>query len=236
MTANTKETCPRCALGELITDTESGERLCPKCGLVITEKLQEAGPECRSFPTDEELFGELNRLKDKLVISDAVIERAAYIYRKDLEKHLARYRDTSPLLASALYAACRYTSTPRTLKEVGAATNIKRKDIARCYRWLFKELELKTLGTDPIQCVGIIASKIGIEEKTKRHAIEVLRLAQKNKISAGKAPMGLAAAALYLACVKNGEYKTQRDIADAANVTEVTIRNRCKGLKELLDL
>jgi len=36
------------------------------------------------------------------------------------------------------------------------------------------------------------------------------------------------AAALYLSCVKNGEDKTQRDIAEAANVTEVTIRNRYK--------
>nr|AIF11153.1 transcription factor TFIIB cyclin-related protein (TFIIB, GTF2B, SUA7, tfb) [uncultured marine thaumarchaeote KM3_50_F11] len=55
---------------------------------------------------------------------------------------------------------------------------------------------------------------------------------QKNEVSAGKDPMGLAAAALYLACVKNDEDKTQRDIAEAANVTEVTIRNRYKGLKD----
>jgi len=66
----------------------------------------------------------------------------------------------------------------------------------------------------------------------KRHAVRVLKTAQKNEISAGKDPMGLAAAALYLACVKNGEDKTQRDIAEAANVTEVTIRNRYKGLKD----
>ena len=41
---------------------------------------------------------------------------------------------------------------------------------------------------------------------------------------------------LYLSCVKNGDDKTQRDIDEAANVTEVTIRNRYKGLKELLNL
>jgi transcription initiation factor TFIIB len=86
--------------------------------------------------------------------------------------------------------------------------------------------------TDSVQCIARIASKIGIQEKTKRHAIKVLKLAQKNEISAGKDPMGLAAAALYLSCVKNGEDKTQRDIAEAANVTEVTIRNRYKGLKD----
>ena len=230
--------CPRCARGKLITDTESGERFCPKCGMIITEKLPEAAgePEPRLFPTDEALFGELNRLKYKLVVSDAVIQRAGLIYRKGLEKSLVRDRYTSPLLAAALYVACRDTSTPRTLKEVEGATNIRRKDIARCYRWLYKELELKTLGTDPIQCVGIIASKIGIAETTKRHAIEILMLAQENKVSAGNDPMGLAAAALYLACVKNGEYKTRQDIADAANVTEATVRNRCRDLSELLGL
>ena len=94
-------------------------------------------------------------------------------------------------------------------------------------------------------CVARIASRIGIAEKspcskrhaiTKRHAIKVLRKAQEHEVSAGKDPMGLAAAALYLACVNNNEDKTQRDIAEAANVTEVTIRNRYKGLKESLDL
>ncbi|KKM13237.1 hypothetical protein LCGC14_1718270 [marine sediment metagenome] len=113
---------------------------------------------------------------------------------------------------------------------------IKRKDIARCYRLLVKELDLKMPVTDSIQCVARIASRIGITEKTKRYAIKVLKQAQKNEVSAGKDPMGLAAAALYLSCVKNGEDKTQRDIAEAANVTEVTIRNRYKGLKEHLDL
>ena len=76
----------------------------------------------------------------------------------------------------------------------------------------------------------------GIAEKTKRFAVKVLKKAQENEVSAGKDPMGLAAAALYLSCVRNGEDKTQRDIAEAANVTEVTIRNRYKGLKETLDL
>ena len=84
---------------------------------------------------------------------------------------------------------------------------------------------------DPTQCVARIASKIGITEKTKRYASKVLKIAQEHEESAGKDPMGLAAAALYLACVKNNEDKTQRDIAEAANVTEVTIRNRYKGLK-----
>ena len=88
------------------------------------------------------------------------------------------------------------------LKDVEIAANIKRKDIARCYRLLVKELDLKMPVTDSVQCVARIASKIGIAEKTKRYAIKVLKIAQANEASAGKDPMGLAAAALYLSCVK----------------------------------
>ena len=176
-------------------------------------------------------LSELSRLKDKLSLSSSVIEKAAYLYRKALERGLVKGRSISSLLAASLYAACRDTETPRTLKDVADAGNLKKKDIAKCYRILHQELDLKIPVVDPIQCVARIASKIGITEKTKRYAVKVLKVAQDHDESAGKDPMGLAAAALYLSCVKNSEDRTQRDVAEAANVTEVTIRNRYKSLR-----
>ena len=123
------------------------------------------------------------------------------------------------------------TETPRTLKDVTEASNIKKKDISRCYRILHKELELKMPVVNPIQCISRIASKLGITEKAKRNAIKILQIAQDHEELAGKDPMGLAATALYMACIKNGEGITQRDVAEASNVTEVTIRNRYKSLR-----
>ena len=299
--SSTKEKCPRCGKGVLVTDSNTGEKFCAKCGFVLTEKVSESGPEWRSFSKEEhdgrsragvptslamhdmglatiigptnrdatgkplsasmkstierlrtwdsrsqvhepvdrnfrQAFSELDRLKDKLAVGDAVVEKAAYIYRKALEKGLVRGRSISALIASALYAACRDTETPRTLKDVGNASNIKRKDIARCYRLLLRELSLKMPVVNPVNCVSRIASIAGLSEKTKREATKILRTAEELKISAGKDPMGLAAAALYVACVTNGESKTQRDVAEAAGVTEVTIRNRYKGLKIALNL
>lgn len=190
-------------------------------------------------PVDRNLrqaLSELNKLKDKVSISANVLEKAAYIYRKALEKKLVRGRSISAMIAASLYAACRDTETPRTLKDVADAANVKRKDIARCYRLLHHELELKMPVVDSIQCIARISSKLEITEKTKRYAVKVLQEAQERKESAGKDPMGLAASALYLACVKNGVSVTQRDIAEAAGVTEVTIRNRYKGLKSDQDL
>ncbi len=181
-------------------------------------------------------FSELDRLKTKLALSDAVIEKTAYIYRKALDKGLVRGRSIPGLIAASLYAACRNTETPRTLTDVANGINIKRKDIARCYRLLLRELDLKMPVVNPIKCISRISSIAELSEKTKRKAVEILDQTTKIELSAGKDPMGLAAAALYLSCVINGENKTQKDIAVAAGVTEVTIRNRYKGLKEALEL
>ena len=231
-TVNPKDKCPRCGKGSLVTDTNTGENFCGKCGFVITDKTEESGPEWRSFsnegenksragvptslamhdmglstiinpqnrdatgkpltaamkstierlrtwdsrsqvhePTDRnfrQAFSELDRLKDKLAIGDPVIEKAAYIYRKALEKGLVRGRSISALIASALYAACRDTETPRTLKDIGQASNIKRKDIARCYRLLLRELNLKMPVVNPVKCISRIASKSWIIRENEK--------------------------------------------------------------------
>ncbi|MEK0323411.1 MAG: TFIIB-type zinc ribbon-containing protein [Nitrosopumilus sp.] len=177
-------------------------------------------------------LNELYRLKDKLAISSSVLEKAAYLYRKALEKKLVRGRSISAMIAASLYAACRDTETPRTLKDIAEAANVKRKDISRCYRLLYNELELKMPVVDPIQCIARISSKLKVTEKIKRYAAKILKETQKRQESSGKDPMGLAAAALYFSCAINGVSITQRDLAEAAGVTEVTIRNRYKGLKE----
>ncbi len=293
-----KQRCLRCGKTALITDTETGEIFCGGCGFVLSEHIENPGPEKRSFsddrinrertgigtslaihdkglstiisPTNKDAtgkplsnsmketlnrlrimdsisqvhepidrnfrraFSELYRLQDKLSLSDSVLEKAAYIYRKAIDKKLVRGRSISAMIGSALYAACRQVETPRTLKEIAETSNIKKGDLAHCYRLLVKELDLKMPVVDSVQNVARIASKIGLSEKTKRYAIKILRKAEENKTSSGKNPMGLAAAALYLSCAKNGEDKSQQDLAEAANITEVTIRNRSEGLREML--
>ena len=90
--------------------------------------------------------------------------------------------------------------------------------------------------SDPLTYVSKIAEKNGISGKTQGAAIAILREARRKRVVAGKDPMGMAAAALYIACLQNNEKITQKDIAEAAGVTEVTVRNRYKALKKQLNL
>ena len=180
-------------------------------------------------------LGEIGKLKDKLALSDAVINNAAYIYRKAMERKLVKGRTIHGMVAACMYAACRNNETPRTLDDISKAMNLRRKDVARCYRLIFRELDLKMPVVDPVKGISRIASLVGLSEKTQRIAVRTLNLAKKKGVIAGKDPMGLAAAALYLACISCGESKTQKDISTASGVTEVTVRNRCAGLRNLVD-
>ncbi len=176
-------------------------------------------------------LAELDKIGDKLAISSSIKERAAYIYRKALERGLLRGRSISGIVAASLYAALRDTETPRTLKDIAASSNLRRKDIARDYRILLREMDLSMPVVDATRNVARVASKVGMSERTTRRALEIVRLTEEKEISAGKAPMGLAASSLYLAGLLEGEPKTQKQIAEAAGVTEVTVRNRYKGLR-----
>lgn len=179
-------------------------------------------------------LGEILKLKEKLSLSDAIAEKAAYIYRKALDKSLIRGRSILAVVAASMYAACRESETPRTLDEVANAIGIRRKEVTTSYRLIFRELELKMPVMDSVSCIAKIASNADISEKIKRDAIKILNKAEKQNILAGKHPMGVAASALYLAGVYAGDVRTQKDVADAAGITEVTVRNRCKSLRQIV--
>jgi len=181
-------------------------------------------------------MAELDRLSDKVYIPPPIKEKAAVTYRKALDKGLVRGRSIAAIAAAALYAACRGSGTPRTLREIAEASLVDKKDVARCYRLLLRELGVHMPIADPLTYVSKIAENTGISGRTQGTAIGILREARKKRAAAGKDPMGLAAAALYIACLQNNEKKTQKDIAEAAGVTEVTVRNRYKTLKRQLNL
>lgn len=185
-------------------------------------------------------MAELDRLADKLSIPPSVKEKAAVIYRKVLDKGISRGRTIAAMAAAALYVACRTTKTPRTLKEIAEASlTADKKDVARCYRLLLRKLEIQMPFPDPIGCISKIAERLGISGKTQGSAIELLREAGEKKFGRmadlGKDPMGMAAGALYIACSENHEKTTQKNLADVAGVTEMTVRSRYKTIKKALE-
>jgi transcription initiation factor TFIIB len=298
-TSEASTICPLCKSDNaIITDPKSGEVICSKCGMVVSDKIQESRRLLNTEQSKDKMrtgiptslaqadmglstvigksnrdasgnkiepsvlstmhrlrtwdfrtqvhtsadrnfrlaFTELDTLKDKLGLPDSIIEKTAYICRKAQQRNLARGRSVSVILTAAVYIACREAGIPKTLKEIAVANNTKHKLVAKAYRVLVSELGVKLPTCDPMKCVVRVANKATIDEKTKRQAIQIMKDVANREISAGKNPMGLAATVVYISCIKTGENITQRDIAQAAGITDVTLRNRFKDLTNKLQL
>ena len=181
-------------------------------------------------------MGILGTLCSHLHLPRNVKEQTAVYYRKALKAGLVRGRSIEGIMGACLYAACRSMRVQRSLKEISEFLSFEAKELARCYREIYKNLELDIPREKAQNNVPKIASIVGIGQAVQREAINILRDAEEQKITAGMAPSSLAAAALYIACMKTNTKATQKEIAFAAGVTEVTIRNRYKGLVQGLDL
>ena len=181
-------------------------------------------------------FTLLHTMKSHLSLPDTVVEETAYIYRKAFAKKLTRGRGISSILYAALYTACRKTGTPRTLRDIAKAGNVRRGDLAAAYRTMVKSLDIQLKPFDPIEFVTRICSTIGVDESTKRSALDLLLKAEDAGFSTGKNPMSLVSAAVYLATCSGGEKKTQIEIAKACGVSNVSVRNLTKQFRNMLGL
>jgi len=301
-TSQTFTVCPLCKSDNaIITDPKSGEVICTKCGMVVSDRIQETREASHRLSTAEAkerertgmppslahsymglsttplcgktdkdasgykiepsmlstirrlrtwdfrtqvrtsadrnlrlAFTELDTLKDKLGLSEPIIERTAY--RKAQGKGMLRGRSILAVLAAAIYIACRELDAPRTLDDIATISNIKRKSIAKYERELIFQLSIKLPIIDTTKCIARVANKVSISEKTKHQAIHLMNNVVKNSIAAGKDPIGLAATVLYVSCIKTGDHKTKVELASAAQTTEMTIRKTFKDIKNRLEL
>ncbi len=181
-------------------------------------------------------LAELKRVSSFLKLPKSVEEEAARIYRLAVQKGLVRGRSMESVVAGALYAACRRHEVPRTLDEMGEASGIEKKEIGRTYRFVTRELEISIKPSNPADYIPRFASALKLSAETQSKAVEILEMARDIELTSGRGPTGIAAAALYVASLIHGEKRTQREVADVAGVTEVTIRNRYKELIKRLKL
>jgi transcription initiation factor TFIIB len=177
----------------------------------------------------------LNNFGDKLYLSPAVMENAAYIYRKAALRKLAKGRSTISLVAASIYAACREISIPKTISDIAYVCNIPSKEIMAHYKLILKELSLKIPVIQGIDYVTLISNRLKLTEKTKREALRIFSLVQHSRISIGKNPRAFAGAIIYIASQDCNEFLRQVEVCQVADISTVSLRKRCKEIKTILD-
>jgi transcription initiation factor TFIIB len=181
-------------------------------------------------------LSELQRIISFLNLPRPIHERIAKYYEQAVNKGLVRGRSIESVVSAITYAVSREFGSPRTLDEISEASGVEKREIGRTYRYIARELGIRILPANPVTYVPRFCSMLGLSDKVQARAIQILNKAKKHDITSGKGPTGVAAAAIYIACVLVGEKRTQREVADIVGVTEVTIRNRYKELIEKLGI
>ena len=183
----------------------------------------------------QQAFSMLSRIKDRLGLPNHVTEKAAYTYRKAQERGLVRGDTIASVLAASIYVAARQSGVPRTLDDISEISDIKPGEVARSYRRIISELDMKVPLIDPRRYIVRIANNLNFDEKIRRKALELMEQVQKKNLAVGKDPTSIAASILYIVNLAEGQHRTQAEIAKAAGITEVTVRNRSKELRRRLD-
>ncbi len=181
-------------------------------------------------------LSELKRLVSYLGLPDSVHKEVAILYEKAVDKGLVRGRSMEAVVAALIYAVARQHKTPRTLDEITEASGVDRREIGRTYRYVCRELGIRILPSQPEDYIPRFSTMLGLSDEAQAKALDILEKAKSHEITSGKGPVGVAAAALYIAAVLTGQKKTQREVADVVDATEVTIRNRYKEIVETLGI
>lgn len=293
--------CSDCGGENILHDSETGELVCKSCGMVVSSKLLDSGPEWRAFDPVEmetrpragspatlmipdkglstsidwrnldasgrrlspqtstrlqrlrkwqrrstvsdninrnlsQALSEMTRLNSKLNLPKNIVETGSLLYRRALKANLIRGRSIDCIVTACLYMACRQCGVIRTFEDIADSCNVSKREAARSYRFLLKELNPRVPPVNPMDYIGKLVSKLSLTGETERLAKMVLSQASMMRLTGGRGPAGMAAASVYIGTRLTSDHRTQEDIAREAQVTGVTIRNRYKELIRLLEL
>jgi len=181
-------------------------------------------------------LSEIIRISSMLRLPKNITETSSIMYRKAVNEGVIRGRSIRGIVAAVLYLACRQNKLVRSLKEIAQVSEIDKKELASYYRFLVRKLKIFVPPVKPNQHITKLSNQIGLNGITEGVAHKILLAARKKRLTSGRGAKSIASAACYIASIITGERRTQREVAEAADLTEVTIRNRYKEMIERLKI
>jgi transcription initiation factor TFIIB len=176
-------------------------------------------------------FQYLTQLAVDLSVPSTVLEQAARVYKRIIEKNLVKGRSINALVATALYIGCKENGFAVTTKKLADVSKINSRKITRFYRTVTKQVCFEPQPVGIEKYAEDLGTKLKLSELTLIITKKIAKILQHSHSLGGKDPTGITSAVIYLSSVLSGEKRTQRQIAEVARITEQTIRVRCRDIE-----
>jgi transcription initiation factor TFIIB len=178
-------------------------------------------------------LGEVRRISSALELSETIRDQACRLFRSAQDEDLLRGRSIEAMAAASVYGACRCNGLSRTLDDVTDPARVDQSRVTNAYQTLNTELGLPAKPVTPSAFVPRLASELDIPDQIRQRARNLAEESEATELTTGVRPSGFAAACLYKAGCEDGWLLTQSDVADAADVSPVTVRTHRDALDEL---
>jgi len=173
---------------------------------------------------------EVDKLAGSLSLPDSIRSDSERICEDVMARNVVGRRSVPVIAASSLYTACRESHAPVTLKDLATATDSNPREIGRCYRSIISRMNIAPPNLNCSTYAYRVAGAVKASSEATQHSLEIVNDAIKKGLG-GRNPMTLAAAAVYLSCLVTGEDSRQSDVAEAAGVSEVSVRECVKAIR-----
>lgn len=177
-------------------------------------------------------FTEIRRLVSELELPESLRDRACVLVESAQTEDIVRGRSLEGFAAATVYATCRTASVSRTVEEIVAVAKATEAELQSAYDALNRELGLPTGPIDPAEFLPRFATELELESDVEQRAHALADRAHELDLVVGRDPSGIAAACLYTAAKEREVELTQRDAADVADVTPVTLRTTYHELRD----
>lgn len=175
-------------------------------------------------------FTEIRRVVSSLGLPDRTRDAACMLFAQAQDADLLRGRSVEGFAAAALYAACRIGTLSRTMGEITDIAQASEAELRAAYDAMNRDLGLPTGPIDPREYIPRFASELDVPTQIEHRASDLVDRLRDAGHLAGRHPAGIAAGCLYAAAVEADHDLTQREAADVADVTPVTLRATYQAL------
>jgi transcription initiation factor TFIIB len=197
----------------------------------------------------------IDKVCSKMLLPRSLSETAARIYRSYSSRNNTKGMSVNGNAVAAVYLACKQSCIARGLEEIIDSTDFcsnKKSSLRiafRCYKrmamCMTNTIESQTVKSPggtfdhviPLdKYIAKIANRAQVDWRVQKLALEIAHQTEDNILLSGKDPVGIAAAYLYISACLWGYHMYLADIANFSQVTEITIRTRCKEILSSFNL
>ncbi|ODV88844.1 hypothetical protein CANCADRAFT_57929 [Tortispora caseinolytica NRRL Y-17796] len=198
-------------------------------------------------------FTKISSMSEAYQLPKVVQDAAKEIYKIVADDRQLKGKSQESIMAAAIFLACRLSGVERTFKEIWYLTNVPKKKIYKVVHII--ETILKKDGgrlastmagseanrsgvvqtTNAGNLIGRYCSHLGLSSTITNAAEYIVDRVKEEGTLAGRSPISIAAAAIYMASALFGNAVSASAIADISGVSDGTIKTAYRFLAEAKD-